>query len=468
MELTEFEGMPPLQHFCYNGNAGSASVLTFDASLSPAVTTVSSLVFRLGPKNNPPTGLADRLGDFPDPPICNANGEKFFRTDKKAVDLSGSSDAFGSDFVQSSALESSVVNLQRFDHILSFDDLMQARFLFSSKLGQHATEYTCFQPFVKHFGNDLTVYAYLPLGRHSMAHFVVKEKASGHCKVLSLSLKLFESVGHLNHWSFFVKELDEAEEEDATTNFQTAKFIFTNLYLSEDGALNLFYAEENFSLPRKVYCVCSECFAETHMSQLCGGYFCHASCSFDHLNATAYQIAIGKVRRSHEESHERAKDYHFLEERMASSMELLQIPPKSITSSCVRGEFFETFTVQVNEHIFDAKIDFGKVIDLYERSIPGASDAMAYSPLLDPCGSMYFLKKDGVLVRHSDHFARGQSRVYGRIVPKNAENVKLFLSTDNTVLCYWTVGRKHYTTNLSTFLANSILPQQPSSQDEKA
>lgn len=250
MELTEFEGMPPLQHFCYNGKAGSASVLTFDASLSPAVTTVSSLVFRLGPKNNPPAGLADRLGDFPDPPICNANGEKFFRTDKKALDLTGSFDAFGCDFVQSSALESSVVNLQRYDHILSFDDAMQARFVFSSKLGEHATEYTCFQPFVKHFGNDLTVYAYLPLGRHSLAHFVVKEKASGHSKVLSLSLKLYESVGHLNHWSFFVKELDEAEEEDATTSFQTAKFIFTNLYLSNDGALNLFYAEENFSLPQ--------------------------------------------------------------------------------------------------------------------------------------------------------------------------------------------------------------------------
>jgi hypothetical protein len=297
---------------------------------------------------------------------------------------------------------------------------------------------------------------------------VVKDKASGHSKLLSVSLQLFDSIGHLNHWSFFVKEMDEAEDESAICSFQTAKFVFTNLYKSDNGSLNLFYAEEMFSLPRNIFCVCSECFAETQMSQLCGGYFCHASCSFDHLDSVAYKIAMERVRRSHNEANEKAKDYHFLNERMASTMQLFQTAPKVIMSSCVRGFFFETFTVQVNEHIFEARVDFGKVIDLYERSVTEAADAVAYSPLLDTYGSFFFLKKDGVLVRHSDQFSNEERKVYGRIVPQNAENTKLFLSTDNTVYCYWTVAKKHYMTNLTTFLANSILPQQPSSQDEKA
>jgi len=44
MELPQYEGLPPFRHFTHNGEHGHASALTFDDSLSPAVTTVSSVV----------------------------------------------------------------------------------------------------------------------------------------------------------------------------------------------------------------------------------------------------------------------------------------------------------------------------------------------------------------------------------------------------------------------------------------
>jgi len=76
------------------------------------------------------------------------------------------------------------------------------------------------------------------------------------------------------------------------------------------------------------------------------------------------------------------------------------------------------------------------------------------------------VKRDGLLVLQDDIFDEKERKVYGRLVPKEAENVKLFLPLGNTVYCYWTVGRKHYMTNLETFLAEGILGD--SSKEEKA
>ena len=121
-------------------------MLTYDASLSPAVLTVSSLAFKVGSRNCAPAGLVDSLGNFSDPPIFKSDGKKIFRTDKTAVNVSSHFDAIGSDFVQSCASQSAMVNIQRFDHILSFDDLKQTRLVFAEFLNDVSSEYHCFQP----------------------------------------------------------------------------------------------------------------------------------------------------------------------------------------------------------------------------------------------------------------------------------------------------------------------------------
>ena len=477
MELPQYEGLPPFQHFAHDGNSGSASVLTYDASLSPAITTVSSLAIRLDDQVRAEEGLCKVLGRFSGDPqlvMQNSNGDRFFRTDQTALAISQRFDAIGSDFVQSSQTESSLCQPQRFDRMLAFDDIKQARLVFFEHQRQFvsmqananrqsvAVDFHCFQPIVKHFSKDLSVFIYLPIGRHSIAYFVVKEKYSGYSKVLSLTIAL-TPMSFLNHWCFFIKKLDcvqdEDDEDDDFTIFNTVTFYMTNLCQTKDGSLEFFHAEDTFSLPRQIHCVCAECFAETSMSQLCGGYFCHTSSGFDHLGPEAYKIAIDRERRRHEMEHEKAKDYHFLGSTSVSTMQLFQTPPKTLSSSMVRCIFSDSYTVRVNEHLFEVKVDYGKVINVYERSIKTAAGAKAFSPLLDANGSFFYVRKDNMLVFQDDTFAR-DAKLYGRVIPKDAENIKLFHPMDQVIYCYWTVGKKHFMSNLETFMTYSILPRE--------
>lgn len=481
MELPQYEGLPPFQHFAYDGKSGSASVLTYDASLSPAITTVSSLAFRLNDQVRVEKGICKVLGRFSgDPQVVmeNSNGDRFFRTDQTALGISQRFDAIGSDFVQSSQSESSLCNPQRFDRMVSFDDIKQSRLVFFEHqrhfVSMHSyanmqsvgIDFHCFQPIVKHFSADLSVYVYLPIGRHSIAYFVVKEKSSGHSKVLSLTIASTDStrMSFLNHWCFFIKKLDcsqdEDDEDDDYTLFNTVNFYMTNLCLTEEGSLEFFFAEDTFSLPRQIYCVCAECFAETSMSQLCGGYFCYTSSGFDHLSPEAYKIAIDRERRRHEMQHEKAKDYHFLGSTSVSTMRLFQTSPKTLSSSMVRCVFSDSYTVRVNEHLFEVKVDYGKVVNVYERRISAASGAKAFSPLLDANGSFFYVRKDNMLVFQDDTFANDGEKLYGRLVPKEAENIKLFHPMDKVIYCYWTVGKKHFMSNLETFMTYSILPRE--------
>ena len=133
MELPQYEGLPPFRHFTHNGEHGHASALTFDDSLSPAVTTVSSVIFRIDKQTQAPKGLCEslRLRDgLAEEPLCNANGERFFRTDKTAIRLSQKFELLGTDLVQSQSKLSAMDNPQRFDVFDSFEDFKRARLVF--------------------------------------------------------------------------------------------------------------------------------------------------------------------------------------------------------------------------------------------------------------------------------------------------------------------------------------------------
>ena len=274
-----------------------------------------------------------------------------------------------------------------------------------------------------------------------------------------------DPVCHMNHWSFFVKEEveDFYDEEKTITG---ASLVMTNLCKGDDG-LSFFYADRKLSWPRTIFCCCAECFAETSMSQLCGGHFCYTADSFSHLAEETYNTAMDNVRRGYDRMKERAKDYHLVSKltKVSSSIVLFDKMPPTLSSSTIRNAE-DSFMVRVNGSVFDVKIDFGRVIDAFENTIPHAKDAIAFSPLFKRQGFFFYVKRDGLLVLQDDIFDEKERKVYGRLVPKEAENVKLFLPLGNTVYCYWTVGRKHYMTNLETFLAEGILGD--SSKEEKA
>lgn len=474
MELPQYEGLPPLRHFTHNGEDGHASTLTFDDSLSPALRTVSSVVFRISKDTRAPKGLCEslRLRDgLAEEPLCNANGDRFFRTDKTAIRLSQKFELLGTDLVQSQSKLSAMDNPQRFDVFESFEEFKRARLVFyanqmhfvrangGSPAG--ATEFHCFQPFVRRLSNDLALFAYLPLGQHPHAFIIASEQSTGHSKTLVIDVGLGNGSCHLNHWSFFVglneEFTDGAFSDDGeASNFAGASLYLTNLCKLADGTLHFFYAEESFCLPRAVYCLCAECYCETSMSQLCGGHYCFASDSFDALNPAAYKIAMDREREKNERLQEVVRDYHLLGNLKISSEELFEKAPAVISSSTA-FRFSDTFVVRVNGYVFDVKVDFGKIVDLFESIITEPRDAIAFSPLFGKACSFLYVKKDGLLVLQDDIFGNGERKVYGRIVPKAAENVKLFLPLGETVYCYWTIGRKHYMTNLENFLAKGIL-----------
>ena len=469
MELQQYEGLPPFQHFTHSGKCGHASALTYDASLAPALLTVSSIMFRLDEQTRPPSGLCSKLrlkDGIADNSICNATGDRFYRTDNAAVGLSKQFELFGSDVVQSHMKFSTLDTPQRFEVFDTFEDYQKSRLVFyahqSSIVAANlhkpfgAVEFHCFQPFVRRLSKSIVVYAYFPLGRGQNAFFVVDKDGSDDSKVLRMNLGLSETSLHLNHWSFFVETKEECDdsflgEEAVEKNLIEANFYITNL-CNLDGSLHFFYSEEVFCLPRLLSSVCAECFVETNMSQLCGGHFCYTSQEFDNLTPEAYKIAIQRQQQKHEQENTAKGDFHFLGLLKVSDIELMQLVPKTISSSTA-SVFRETYVIRVNGYIFDARVDFGRVVDVFERSIPEPDKAISFSPLFGKCARFFYVTNDGKLILQ-DEINR---RDFGRIVPKEAENLKLFLPLGNTVYCYWTIGRKHYMTNLETFLVEGIL-----------
>ena len=464
MEFPQYEGLPPFSDFVHNGGkSGHASILTYDASREPM--TASSIIIRLNEQTRAPKGLCKSLSlrdGLVDKAILNANGDCFFRTDKTAARLSQEYDILGVDITQSNLGACDYDNPIRFDVFETFEDFNQARLVFyahSSYIARLVSNelfanFHCFQPFVRRLSESLVVFAYLPLGKNEHAFVVVTEEDTGHSKLLQMNLGLGSS-SHLNHWAFFIETKEECDE-DGNNTLVEAHFYLTNLCKPNDGSLQFFYSEEVFCLPRHVYSVCAECLGETSMSQLCGGHFCHTAESFENLNPAVYKIAIERVKRKNQLSNELKTDYHFLGSLKISTTELFEQAPKTISSSTI-SVFRETYTIRVNGHLFDARVDFGRVVDVFESTIPEPEEAIAFSPLFGKTGNFFYVKKDGLLVLQDDIFGEGERKVYGRLVPKEAENVKLFLPLRNTVYCYWTIGRKHYMTNLETFLVNGIL-----------
>lgn len=462
MELPQFEGLTPLSHFAHNsGKSGHTSVLTYSRG-NPS--TASSIIVRLNEQARAPKGLSLRLRDgLVDKPILNANGDRFFRTDKTVAMLSQEYDILGVDVAQSDLGACDYDNPIRFDVFETFEDFNQARLVFYAHSSQIMrlvsnelfANFRCFQPFVHAFGDGTSLYAYLPLGQHKHAFFVVTK--DDRSKLLTMDTSPNDPICYMNHWSFFVKEEveDFYDEEKTITG---ASLVMTNLFKDDDDGLSFFYADRKFSWPRTIFSCCAECFAETSMSQLCGGHFCYTAQSFSHLEEETYKTAIDNVRRGYERLNERAKDYHLVSKltKVSSSIVLFDNMPPTLSSSTIRNAE-DSFIVRVNGSVFDVKIDFGRVIDAFENTIPHADDAIVFSPLFKRQGFFFYVKKDGLLVLQDDIFDDTERKVYGRIVPKEAENVKLFLPLRNTVYCYWTVGRKHYMTNLGTFLANGIL-----------
>lgn len=468
MELQQYEGLPPFQHFSHSGKCGHASVLTYDASLAPAIITVSSIMFRLNEQTRPPKGLCSKLrlkDGLAENPICNTNGDRFYRTDNAAVGLSNQFELLGSDVVQSHMKSSTLDNPQRFDVFDSFEDYQKARLVFYAHQSRivaanmhnpfGSVEFHCFQPFVRRLSKSIVIYAYFPLGRAQNAFFVVDYGSDS--KVLRMNLGLSDTTTlHLNHWAFFVETKEESDdsfldEEETETSLVEANFYMTNL-CNFEGSLHFFYSEEVFCLPRLLSSVCAECFAETNMSQLCGGYFCYSCQEFEDLTPEAYKIAMEAQQRKNKSENAAKGDFHFLGSQKSSAIELMQWVPKTISSSTM-SVFRDTYVVRVNGHIFDAKVDFGRVMDVFESSIPEPEKAIAFSPLFGRSARFFYVTNDGKLFLQDET----NRRDFGRIVPKEAENLKLFLPLGNTVYCYWTVGRKHYMTNLETFLAEGIL-----------
>ena len=472
MELQQYEGLPPFEHFMHNGKCGHASIRTYDASLAPAIITCSSMIFRLNEQTRPTKGLCKALrleaSIANSEAICNANGDRFHRTDKTAIGLSSEFEILGFDVVQSHGKISTLDHPQRFDVFDSFEDYHKARLVFCAHQRHFVTanaqspfgsvEFHCFQPFVRRLSKSIVVYAYFPLGRSRIAFFVIDEEGAEHSKVLRMNLG-FADVGssmHLNHWAFFVKTKEESDssfldEEETETTLIEANFYMTNL-CNLDGSLHFFYSEEVFCLPRLLPSVCAECFAETNMSQLCGGYFCYSCQEFEDLTPEAYKIAMEAQQRKNKSENAAKGDFHFLGTQKSSAIELMQWVPKTISSSTM-SVFRDTYVVRVNGHIFDAKVDFGRVMDVFESSIPEPEKAIAFSPLFGRSARFFYVTNDGKLFLQDET----NRRDFGRIVPKEAENLKLFLPLGNTVYCYWTVGRKHYMTNLETFLSEGIL-----------
>lgn len=471
MELKQYEGLPPFENFRHNGKCGHASILTYDASLAPAIATFSSMIFRLNEQTRATKGLCKALtlkNGLADNPICNANGDRFYRIDKTAVSLSNEFEILGSDVVQSQMKFSTLDNPQRFDVFESFEDYHMARLVFYAHqrhvvtANAHnpfgSTEFHCFQPFVRRLSKSIVVYAYLPLGKSQTAFFVVNEEGNNNTKVLQWKLELPENSFHMNHWSFFVETKEECEkdcffddDEVGETSLVEAMFYLTNL-CHVNNSLHFLYSEEVFCLPRTVNTVCAECFMETNMSQLCGGYFCYACNKFDKLTPETYKIAIEREQQKNERENSMKTDFHFLGTANVSTVELMESVPKMISSSTM-SVFREAYIVRVNGYIFDAKVDFGRVVDVFESSIPEPEKAISFSPLFGQSGRFFYITNDGKLILQDETVRRH----YGRIVPNQAENVKLFLPLGNTVYCYWTVGRKHYMTNLETFLSEGIL-----------
>ena len=198
------------------------------------------------------------------------------------------------------------------------------------------------------------------------------------------------------------------------------------------------------------------------MSQLCGGYFCYSCQEFEDLTPEAYKIAIEAQRRKNERENAAKGDFHFLGLQKSSAIELMQWVPKTISSSTM-SVFLDTYVVRVNGYRFDVRVDFGKVLDVSESSIPDPENATVFSPLFGRSARFFYITNDGKLILQDET----NRRVFGRIVPKEAENTKLFLPLGNTVYCYWTVGRKHYMTNLETFLAEGILAYTSSKEEAK-
>ena len=470
MELQQYEGLPPFQHFAHSGKCGHASALTYDASLAPALITVSSIMFRLNEQTRPPSGLCStlRLKDgLSDNPICNANGDRFYRTDNAAVGLSNKFELLGSDVVQSHMEFSTLDTPQRFEVFDSFEDYQKARLVFYAHqslivaANLHnpfgSVEFHCFQPFVRRLSKSIVVYAYFPLGRGQNAFFVVDEDGSDDSKVLRMNLGLSDTTTlHLNHWAFFVETKEECDdsfldEEAIESSLVEANFYITNL-CNFEGSLHFFYSEEVFCLPRLLSSVCAECFAETNMSQLCGGHFCYTCQEFEDLTPEAYKIAIERQQQKNQSENSAKGDFHFLGSLKVSAIELMQWVPKTISSSTM-SVFRDTYVIRVNGHLFDAKVDFGRVMDVFESCIPEPEKAISFSPLFGISGRFFYITNDGKLILQDE----AGRRHFGRIVPKEAENLKLFCPLGDTVYCYWTIGRKHYMTNLETFLAEGIL-----------
>ena len=474
MELNQYEGLSPFQHFYHDGSSGFASFLTYDGSLLPAAMTVSSVLVRLDDKLHAPHGMKKHIAYTNKyAPLMNSNADRFFRIDRTALDLSHRFVGVqGTDMLQSHATVSLMDNPQHFHAMPSYEAFVKSRlvfyahqmhFVYANQSDLARAEFHSFQPFVHAFDDGTALYAYLPLGQHRRAFFVVTK--DDRSKVLTMDTSPNDPVCHMNHWSFFVKEEveDFYDEEKTITG---ASLVMTNLCKGDDG-LSFFYADRKLSWPRTIFCCCAECFAETSMSQLCGGHFCYTADSFSHLAEETYNTAMDNVRRGYDRLKERAKDYHLVSKltKVSSSIVLFDKMPPTLSSSTIRNAE-DSFMVRVNGSVFDVKIDFGRVIDAFENTIPHAKDAIAFSPLFKRQGFFFYVKRDGLLVLQDDIFDEKERKVYGRIVPKEAENVKLFLPLGNTVYCYWTVGRKHYMTNLETFLAEGILGD--SSKEEKA
>ena len=453
MAQKQFAGLPPLSHFTYDGKeGGSVGFFTQERSLMPALITVSQCTVELDDKANPPEGLMEELSkDVPNvPALVNLNGDKFFPSNRTALDLSHRYAVTGTDLCQSSTTVSSYDWPHRIG-LMDYKVYKDTRLVFYAHhmcflskgpnvLG--TADFHAYQPFRHSFVDGTLLYAYLPIGRHTCAYFVVAPE-QGDTKVLSLDLAVAsKSFAFTNHWFFSVAETEGC---DPSTY---ANLRMTNVCIGNGGDLQFFYAEETFSWPRFALSSCLECYVESS-SQFCMAHYCAVARSLDSKTEEEFELAMNAIRKKHLHQMDMAKQFHFLESLKCSVVTLFQTAPWTLSCHTIQ-DTRDSFVVRVNGTVFDVNVSFGKIVETFDSVIPEPDSVVAFSPLFNDRGFFFYAKKDGIVVMQDDIF-EGERKVCGRIVPKGAENVQLFMIAEGTVCCYWTIGTSHYMTNLKSF-----------------
>lgn len=455
MEVKQFEGLPPLESFYHNGSCGMISMLTYDRGLLPALCTVTHTMMPLDKKANTPSDLANKIQyDCAGNCIFNSNQEKFFPT--KPNECTFSNKIVREDLVQSNTDHALMDNVYRLDNFARFEDFVRCRLVFREhkstfeKVGSTTTplQYLAFQPFFYNLSDGTKLYAYLPLGLHSCAFFVL-QGAADHSKVLHLELRSL--LVYLNSWALFVDECLSEDGEEVLS----AKVSLVNLCKTRGDRLAVFNHEETLCWPQTIYSVCAECFAETNMSQLCGSYRCIEAEALAHLSSEAYKQTIALVQRKNDYETERRRDYHFLHFHTVNNSFMPTFHDDAFQRSSVHRVGIDHFTVRIAETVLEVKLDFGVIASITSSSVPDAKGAIAFSPFLGTYATHFlYLRKDGMLVLQGDVNLPGEE--LGRVLPDDAENAKLFLRPPSTVFLYWTVMDKHYMNDLQPFLEGRI------------